>query len=202
MTTFPDFDTVLQPAIDDALRGQWTFRDEFLSAIASALNLPYSLFRVGRLPGNQEKPMSRFKFRLGDVVVLSSSLAFAHAEAAEKDATVIANAEHAAQMARDKALYDAGRGDLVERKAVRGDSASWRIAEMRPPIEGGEIVGRTEYTNSANTYLVRYRAGDGRQTEQWFTEDAIALDPRSPREERVSDQDDDRPEVDGADRTR
>jgi hypothetical protein len=167
---------------------------EFFATIGDAI-------RAGRIPGNQEKSMSSFKFRLGDLVVLSSSLATAHAEAAEKDAAIIAEAARAAQAARNNVLYDAGRGDLIERKVARGES-SWAIAEMRPPVEGGEIIGRSEYSNSCNNYYVRYRAGDGRQTETWLAEDAIALDPRSPREERVSDQDDDRPEVDGADRTR
>ncbi len=44
-----------------------------------------------------------------------------------------------------------------------------------PSAEGGKIVGRAEYTNSANSYLIRYRAADGRAVEQWWPEDA--LDP-------------------------
>jgi hypothetical protein len=39
--------------------------------------------------------------------------------------------------------------------------------------ETGEIIGRAEYTESMNAYLVRYRAGDGRQSEAWWTEAAI-----------------------------
>lgn len=39
--------------------------------------------------------------------------------------------------------------------------------------EIGRIIGRAEYSNQINSYLVRYRAGDGRQTEAWWTEDAI-----------------------------
>jgi hypothetical protein len=39
--------------------------------------------------------------------------------------------------------------------------------------EAGTVVGRAEYTNSPNNYLVRYRAGDGRQTEAWWTADAL-----------------------------
>lgn len=41
--------------------------------------------------------------------------------------------------------------------------------------ESGEIVGRAEYANSINNYLIRYCAGDGRQVEVWWTEDAIEV---------------------------
>lgn len=40
--------------------------------------------------------------------------------------------------------------------------------------ESGRVVARAEYTNAADSYLVRYKAGDGRQTEAWWSEDAIA----------------------------
>jgi len=39
--------------------------------------------------------------------------------------------------------------------------------------EEGLVVGRAEYTNSSNTYYVRYCARDGRATEAWWTEDAL-----------------------------
>ncbi len=39
--------------------------------------------------------------------------------------------------------------------------------------EEGEVVGRAEYSNSSNSYYVRYRARDGRATEAWWTEDAL-----------------------------
>lgn len=39
--------------------------------------------------------------------------------------------------------------------------------------EDGAVVGRAEYSNSSNTYLIRYKAGDGRQVEQWWQEDAL-----------------------------
>lgn len=39
--------------------------------------------------------------------------------------------------------------------------------------EKGTVVGRAEYVNSSNSYLVRYCAGDGRQVEQWWSEDAL-----------------------------
>lgn len=39
--------------------------------------------------------------------------------------------------------------------------------------ETGHITGRAEYTNSANSYYVRYRSADGRAVEQWWPEDAL-----------------------------
>lgn len=39
--------------------------------------------------------------------------------------------------------------------------------------ETGEVLGRAEYTTSANNYYVRYRAADGRAVEAWWQEDAL-----------------------------
>lgn len=39
--------------------------------------------------------------------------------------------------------------------------------------EKGIVVGRAEYANAADSYLVRYTAADGRQTEAWWSEDAV-----------------------------
>lgn len=39
--------------------------------------------------------------------------------------------------------------------------------------EQGSVIGRAEYLDHSNSYLVRYRAGDGRQVEAWFDEPAI-----------------------------
>lgn len=39
--------------------------------------------------------------------------------------------------------------------------------------ETGSVIGRAEYSESANTYYFRYRAGDGRQVEAWWTESAL-----------------------------
>ncbi|MGY3482280.1 hypothetical protein ACVW1C_000163 [Bradyrhizobium sp. USDA 4011] len=39
--------------------------------------------------------------------------------------------------------------------------------------EEGTVIGRAEYQDHINSYLVRYRAGDGRQVENWFDETAI-----------------------------
>ena len=39
--------------------------------------------------------------------------------------------------------------------------------------EHGDVIGRSEYINSEPTYLIRYVAGDGRQIESWWAEDAL-----------------------------
>ncbi len=39
--------------------------------------------------------------------------------------------------------------------------------------ESGEVIGRAEYSNAENGYLVRYKAGDGRATESWWGESAL-----------------------------
>jgi hypothetical protein len=45
--------------------------------------------------------------------------------------------------------------------------------------ENGVVIGRVEYLFAENGYLVRYRAGDGRQVENWWGESAI-VGRRSP----------------------
>lgn len=44
--------------------------------------------------------------------------------------------------------------------------------------EEGIVVGRAEFTNSCNSYNVRFVAADGRQVEAWFPEDALGHRPR------------------------
>lgn len=36
--------------------------------------------------------------------------------------------------------------------------------------ESGEVIARAEYKDSANCYLIVYKAGDGRQIESWWAE--------------------------------
>lgn len=45
--------------------------------------------------------------------------------------------------------------------------------KMTESNEQGTIIGRAEYIDHVNGYLVRFRAGDGCQTEKWFDETAI-----------------------------
>ena len=39
--------------------------------------------------------------------------------------------------------------------------------------ERGVVKGRGEYTNSANTYYLQYKAADGRACTVWWDEDAL-----------------------------
>ena len=38
-----------------------------------------------------------------------------------------------------------------------------------------EIIGRAEYVHAEPSYLVRYKASDGRAVETWWTESALHL---------------------------
>lgn len=40
--------------------------------------------------------------------------------------------------------------------------------------EQGEVIGRAEYTHAERTYLLRYKAADGRAVESWWSESAIS----------------------------
>lgn len=40
--------------------------------------------------------------------------------------------------------------------------------------EAGQVIGRAEYSNGQNSYLIRYKAADGRAVESWWGEDALA----------------------------
>lgn len=39
--------------------------------------------------------------------------------------------------------------------------------------EAGTVIGRADYTHSEDSYLVRYKAGDGRAVENWWTVGAL-----------------------------
>lgn len=39
--------------------------------------------------------------------------------------------------------------------------------------EEGKIVGRAEFTYCDPSYYIRYKGGDGRATESWWTESAL-----------------------------
>ncbi|HDR9093346.1 hypothetical protein QZM46_17540 [Burkholderia vietnamiensis] len=39
--------------------------------------------------------------------------------------------------------------------------------------ETGEVIGRAEYADTSNQYFIRYKAGDGRATESWWSESAL-----------------------------
>lgn len=44
--------------------------------------------------------------------------------------------------------------------------------------ESGAVVGRAEYTFCEPAYLIRYKSADGRQVEQWWTDNALEIVPR------------------------
>ena len=39
--------------------------------------------------------------------------------------------------------------------------------------EGGQIIGRAEYSYAGNSYLIRYKSADGGATEKWWDEGAL-----------------------------
>lgn len=41
--------------------------------------------------------------------------------------------------------------------------------------EQGAVIGRAEYSYAEEGYLVRYKAGDGRAVEGWWTESALSI---------------------------
>jgi hypothetical protein len=48
-----------------------------------------------------------------------------------------------------------------------------QLVEIAVSGESGVVIGRAEYANSCNCYLVRYKASDGRATEAWWNEDCL-----------------------------
>jgi hypothetical protein len=39
--------------------------------------------------------------------------------------------------------------------------------------ESGKVIGRAEYAHAERTYLILYRAGDGRTVQNWWGESAL-----------------------------
>jgi len=39
--------------------------------------------------------------------------------------------------------------------------------------ESGKVIGRAHYLVGENSYLLRYKAADGRATEAWWTESSL-----------------------------
>lgn len=143
--------------------------------------------RAGRSSGNQENTMStKFKFPLGALVVLTTSFVFAAKQTEEADREVHLAAERQASRAKDEAYRVAGRSDLIESQGYspeeKANFALTTLVAMDPPIEAGKVIARSEYLEHGvpPQYMVRYRAGDGRQTEAWFSDASIEFDPRYP----------------------
>lgn len=47
------------------------------------------------------------------------------------------------------------------------------VLRIKASGELGDVIGRAEYANTENGYLIRYKAGDGRATESWWGESAL-----------------------------
>lgn len=48
-----------------------------------------------------------------------------------------------------------------------------QVVKIIESDECGKVVGRAEYDHCDNSYLVRYRANDGRCVENWWTQTAL-----------------------------
>ena len=48
-----------------------------------------------------------------------------------------------------------------------------QILKLDESEEAGTVIGRVEYAHDEPRYLLRYRAGDGRQVESWWGESAL-----------------------------
>ena len=48
-----------------------------------------------------------------------------------------------------------------------------QVVKLIESSETGTIIGRAEYISSENSYLVRYKAADDRQTECWWGASAL-----------------------------
>ena len=49
------------------------------------------------------------------------------------------------------------------------------IVLIEASSETGKVIGRAQYLNGQNNYLIRYKAADGRAVELWWGEDALKL---------------------------
>jgi len=49
--------------------------------------------------------------------------------------------------------------------------------ELTVSGEFGEVIGRAQYQNAPNCYLVYYKAADGRAVEVWWNEDRLTEVP-------------------------
>lgn len=48
-----------------------------------------------------------------------------------------------------------------------------QVVRIEESGETGTVIGRSEYDHADNSYLVRYKAADGRCVENWWTETAL-----------------------------
>jgi hypothetical protein len=73
------------------------------------------------------------------------------------------------------------RSAATKAGAVYDDIFKYKIGDavqLKGSSEHGEIIGRANFEHQDNTYLVRYRAGDGRLVETWWTDEALETKSR------------------------
>jgi hypothetical protein len=63
-------------------------------------------------------------------------------------------------------------------EAMQGSTSTFRFGlgqtvEIIASGERGEVIGRAEYSTCESGCLVRYKAGDGRAVESWWTQSAL-----------------------------
>lgn len=49
-----------------------------------------------------------------------------------------------------------------------------QVVKITESGEQGTVIGRAEYVTSEDNYYIRYKAADGRATEAWWPESALA----------------------------
>lgn len=45
--------------------------------------------------------------------------------------------------------------------------------KLKESDEEGEVIARAQYAVGDNCYLIRYKAGDGRQVESWWNASSV-----------------------------
>lgn len=45
--------------------------------------------------------------------------------------------------------------------------------KLKESDETGEVIGRADYSHAEPSFFIRYKCGDGRMIESWWTESAI-----------------------------
>lgn len=48
-----------------------------------------------------------------------------------------------------------------------------QVVKLVESNEQGVVIGRAEFDEGVNSYLLRYRAGNGVQTDAWWPEPAV-----------------------------
>lgn len=126
---------------------------------------------------------AQFAFALGAKVVLVTSSAALERERARQAQDFDNETEEMVERLR------LDRAELIRPTAAEAAPRFARVRMLRADlcarddgdIERGEVIARAEYQHTENNYLIRYRAGDGRQVESWWGESAIRADEPAPQ---------------------